>query len=76
MISCSQKGSDRLFVFVGSLIPSNTPSKNSEGYVKLKYQIIEKTYGSYDNNTIEFLAYYDADNLKFTKYKNCLLRQD
>ena len=73
MISCSQKGSDRLFVFVGSLIPSNTPSKNSEGYVKLKYQIIEKTYGSYDNNTIEFLAYYDADNLKFTKYKNCLL---
>lgn len=71
--SCSQKNSDRLFVFVGTMISSGPTVKNSEGYVKLKYQILEKTYGTYSGDTIEFFAYYDADKLKFTHYKNCLL---
>jgi hypothetical protein len=55
------------------MIPSYPISKNLEGYVKLKYKILEKTYGHYDNDTIDFFAYYDADKLKFTQYKNCLL---
>ena len=71
--SSSQLRSDKLFVFVGSMIPSDPDVKNSAGYVKLKYKILEKTYGNYDGDTIDFFAYYDADKLKFTQYKNCLL---
>ena len=71
--SYSQRRSDSLFVFVGSIISSYPITKNSEGYVKLKYKILEKTYGNYDDDTIDFFAYYDADKLKFTQYKNCLL---
>jgi hypothetical protein len=55
------------------MIPSYPASKNSDGYVKLKYRILEKTYGNYDEDTIDILAYYDVDKLKFTRYKNCLL---
>ena len=73
MNSSSQNRSDRLFVFVGSMIPSYPTSKKSKGYVRLKYKILEKTYGNYENDTIDFFAYYDADNLKFSRYKNCLL---
>lgn len=73
MNSSSQNKSDKLFVFVGTQIPSDPAVKNSEGYVKLKYQILEKTYGNYDRDTIDFFSYYDADKLKFTRYKNCLL---
>lgn len=73
MNSSSQNKSDKLFVFVGTLIPSDPVVTNSEGYVKLKYQILEKTYGNYHKDTIDFFAYYDGDKLKFTRYKNCLL---
>ncbi|HYC38962.1 MAG TPA: hypothetical protein VEB63_00625 [Chitinophagaceae bacterium] len=73
MDSSSQNKSDKLFVFVGTLVPSDTAIKNSEGYVKLKYKILEKIFGNYDNDTIEFFAYYDVDKLKFTRYKNCFL---
>ena len=73
MNSSSQQKSNNLFVFVGSMIPSYPLNKNSEGYVKLKYKILEKTYGAYDEDTIDFFAYYDVDKLKFTQYNNCLL---
>lgn len=73
MNSSSQNKSDKLFVFVGNMISSYPISKNSDGYVKLKYKILEKTYGNYDEDTIDFFAYYDVDKLKFTRYKNCLL---
>lgn len=73
MNSFAQKRNDSLLVFVGSMIPSNDISKNSEGYVKLRYKILEKTYGNYNSETIDFFAYYDADKLKFTQHKNCLL---
>ncbi len=73
MNSSSQNKSDKLLVFVGNMISSYSISKNSDGYVKLKYKILEKTYGNYDEDTIDFFAYYDVDKLKFTRYKNCLL---
>ena len=73
MDSSSQNKSDKLFVFVGTLVPSDPAVKNSDGYVKLKYKILEKTFGKYDKDTIEFFAYYDVDQLKFTRYKNCFL---
>jgi hypothetical protein len=65
--------SDKILVFVGNMISSYSISKNSEGYVKLKYKILERTYGAYHEDTIDFFAYYDVDKLKFTRYKNCLL---
>jgi hypothetical protein len=73
MNSSSQNKSDKIFVFVGTLIPSYPAIKNSEGYVKLEYKILEKTYGNCDKDTIDFFAYYDVDKLRFTQYKNCFL---
>jgi hypothetical protein len=70
--ACSQKRSDSLFVFVGNIISFDS-IKNSDGFASLKYKILEKTYGNYLGDTIDFRAYYDADSLKFTKYKTVLL---
>ena len=64
MNSSSQNRSDRLFVFVGSMIPSYPTSKNSKGYVRLKYKILEKTYGNYENDTINFFS----EGKKLSKY--------
>lgn len=70
--TCSQKKNDSLLVFVGNVISFDT-TKNSEGFVRLKYKILEKTYGSYLKDTIDLFAFYNADRLEFTKYKTVLL---
>lgn len=69
---CSQDKNDSLFVFVGDVISVDT-IKNSEGFVRLKYKILEKTYGRYLRDTIDFFSYYDADSLEFAKSKTVLL---
>ena len=73
LISCARNDRDSLFVFVGKQIPSGIIEKRLTKYFKLKYQILQKTYGSYQGDTIDFLAYSDADSLEFTKYETVFL---
>ena len=71
--ACSQQKSDTLFVFVGKAISIDSGAIDRKGFIKLKYKILEKTYGNFHPDTIEFSAYYDADSLKFTRYQTVLL---
>jgi hypothetical protein len=71
-MACSPKREGNLFVFVGNMMSSDTV-KNADGFVRLKYKILERTYGENLKDTIEIFAYYDSDSLKFTKHENVLL---
>ena len=67
---------NRLFVFVGEKIDvtpmPDTPGRFDAG-VTAKYKILERVYGHYDKEVIEFEAYDHYGTPPFTKYKNALM---
>ena len=67
---------NKLFVFVGEKIEISpipyTPGA-FDGGVKAKYLVLQRVYGHYDKDTIEFEAYSHARRFSFTDYKNVLL---
>jgi len=65
-----------LFVFVGEKIDYKPiPSKpgDFDNGIKAKYKIIQRVYGDYQSDIIEFEAYDHYGTPQFTKYKNALL---
>lgn len=66
----------RLFAFVGEKI-SVTPLPYKEGSMdncfKAKYAIKKNVYGSFPNDTIEFIAYDHYGTPAFSKFKSVLL---
>ena len=67
---------NKLFVFVGEKIavtelPYEEGSMDA-GY-KAKYKILQRVYGNYPNDIIEFVAYDHYGTPAFSKYKNVLL---
>ncbi|MBS1734093.1 MAG: hypothetical protein JST02_12425 [Bacteroidetes bacterium] len=68
--------SNRLFVFVGQKIwvdalPSRTTDFDN-GF-KAKYLVLEKVFGNFPSDTIEFIAYDHYGIPAFSKYQNVLL---
>ena len=67
---------NKLFVFVGEKIEVTptpyTPGEFDNG-VKAKYRILQRIYGYFDKDSIEFEAYDHFGRFPFTKYKNVLL---
>jgi hypothetical protein len=67
---------NKLFVFVGEKINIShipyTPGAFDSG-VKAKYLILQRVYGYYDKDTIEFEAYDHYGRFAFADYKNVLL---
>lgn len=65
-----------MFVFVGEKI-SITPIPRSQGDfdsgVKAKYLVLQRVYGYYEKDTIEFEAYDHFGRFGFADYKNVLL---
>jgi hypothetical protein len=64
-----------LFVFVGEKLEfTELPSQGSfdAGY-RAKYKILQRVYGNYPGDTIEFNAYSHKGIPGFSKYKNSLL---
>ena len=67
---------NRLFVFVGKKI-----AIQNEPYVRgsldngftAKYKVLQRVYGNYEKDTIEFTAYDHYGIPAFSKYKNVLL---
>lgn len=67
---------NKLFVFVGEKIEiSPVPYTRGafDGGVKAKYRILQRVYGHFDKDTIEFEAYSHSRRFLFTDYKTVLL---
>ncbi|WP_066402101.1 hypothetical protein [Flavisolibacter tropicus] len=68
--------SNRLFAFVGERV-SVEPLPHEQGSMdngfKGKYAILQKVYGDFPEDTIEFVAYDHYGKPPFSKYKNVLL---
>jgi hypothetical protein len=70
------KDTTRLFAFVGEKISVDSlPSKQNsfDNGFKAKYVILKKVYGSFPEDTIEFVAYDHYGTPAFSKFKNILL---
>jgi len=68
--------SNRLFAFVGErLLVEPLPHKRGsiDNSFKAKYAILEKVYGNFPYDTIEFVAYDHYGTPPFSKFKNVLL---
>lgn len=74
--SVKNERDNKLFVFVGEKIEVThlpyTPG-DFDGSVKAKYLILQRVYGYYDQDTIEFEAYDHYGRFPFADYKNVLL---
>lgn len=74
--SSKNERDNKLFVFVGEKI-SVTPLPSNPGDfdagVKAKYLVLQRVYGYYDKDTIEFEAYDHYGRFPFAEYKNVLL---
>ena len=73
-----QNSNNKLFVFVGEKIQVEPiPLKESEismdAEFKAKYRVVQKVYGNYDKDIIEFTAFDHYGTPPFSKYKNVLL---
>ena len=71
----SKEKNNRLFAFVGekiSLVSLGRVSDLDEGFIA-KYKVLQKVYGSYKEDTIEFMVYDHYGEPFFSKYKNVLL---
>lgn len=67
---------NRLFVFVGEKIkitPIPSARGDFNGGVIAKYLVLQRIYGNYDKDTIEFEAYDHHWRFEFAKFKNALL---
>jgi len=68
--------SNHLFAFVGEKIAVE-PLPHKQGSMdngfKAKYAILQKVYGSFPQDTIEFVAYDHYGTPSFSKFKNVLL---
>jgi hypothetical protein len=67
---------NHLFVFVGEKITVEEMSREESNFdngVKAKYKILQRVYGDYPNDVIEFKAYDHREIPPFTKSKNALL---
>ena len=67
---------NRLFVFVGEKIavePLRYTRGSMDNGIKAKYAILQKVYGNFIGDTIEFLAYDHYGVPEFSKYKDALL---
>jgi len=65
-----------LFVFVGEKLDfTELPYEKGsmDGSFKAKYKILQRVYGNYPSDTIEFVAYDHYGIPAFSKYKNVLL---
>ncbi len=65
-----------LFVFVGekiSVVPIPQKRGDFDLGVKAKYKVLQRVYGSYDKDIIDFIAYSHYGMPSFSKYKNVLL---
>ena len=68
-----------LFVFVGEKIevkelpPDTTNYFLVDGKFSARYKILQRVYGNYDNDEIEFTAYDHYGTPDFNNYKNSLL---
>jgi hypothetical protein len=68
--------SNRLFVFVGEKIsvePLPHGQYSMDNGFKAIYEILEKVYGDFPEDTIEFVAYDHCGTPPFSKFKNVLL---
>lgn len=75
-----QNSNNKLFVFVGEKIevePYKPQTEKDEilmdSVFKAKYRIIQKVFGNYDKDIIEFEVYDHYGTPPFSKYKNVLL---
>ena len=67
---------NKLFVFVGEkieVIPLPYTPGDFDSGVKARYRILQRIYGYYDKDTIEFEAYDHFGRFPFATYKNVLL---
>jgi hypothetical protein len=67
---------NKLFVFVGEKInitPIPSGPNDFDGGVKAKYLVLERIYGYYDKDTIEFEAFDHYGRFGFSDFKNSLL---
>lgn len=67
---------NRLFVFVGEKIELKRMTKSVDDFnaaAKAKYRIIQRIYGNYERDTIEFIAYDHYGRFGFADYKHVLL---
>jgi hypothetical protein len=74
--SIKNERDNKLFVFVGEKIevtPLPYTPGDFDGGVKAKYLILQRVYGYYDQDTIEFKAYDHYGRFPFADYKNVLL---
>jgi hypothetical protein len=74
--SIKNERDNKLFVFVGEKIkvtPIPYTQGDFDGGVTAKYLIIQRVYGYYDKDTIEFEAYDHFSRFPFADYKNALL---
>ncbi|QEC44704.1 hypothetical protein [Pseudobacter ginsenosidimutans] len=69
-------GYNKLFAFVGEMITVDQlpyqPGEFDESF-KAKYRILQKVYGKFEGDTIEFLVFDHYGRPPFTRYKNVLL---
>src|SRR5690349_6380730 len=67
---------NNLFAFVGEKIDVNLlpyAENTSSGHIRGKYKVLQRVYGCYSGDTIEFYADYQYDWPQFSKYKTVLL---
>lgn len=67
---------NQIFVFVGhKILVENLPYKEGsmDGSFKAKYKILQKVFGNFSQDTIEFVAYDHYGRPAFSKYDNVLL---
>lgn len=72
----TQEKENNLFVFVGekiSIEPLPYKPGDFDAGIKAKYLVLEKVYGIYNADTIEFKAYDHFGRFNFTGYINVLL---
>jgi hypothetical protein len=70
------ENSNTLFVFVGEkldFVELPYDSGSMDVGFKLKYKILQRIYGDYKDDTIEFEAYDHYGTPPFSKYKNVML---
>jgi hypothetical protein len=68
--------SNRLFVFVGQKVwvePLPSKQYSFDNGFKAKYLVLEKVFGNFTSDTIEFVAYDHYGTPAFSKYQNALL---
>jgi hypothetical protein len=67
---------NRLFVFVGEKIELKRLTKNVDDFnaaAKAKYKIVQRIYGNYEKDTIEFMAYDHYGRFGFSDHRHVLL---